>query len=197
MTLRAPLAGTVSLVAVWHAQGQAPFKAGDTAWPGAPLAELPDVSTLRIAARVEETERGKLAAQQVVTVHMDAIPDREFSGKIAQISTIATSDFSGGWPFPRDFDLSVALDQTDPRVRPGMTAQLTVVVDKVPNALTIPVQASFQKSGQTVVYVWDGSKFQEHAIEIGRRSGDRILVVKGLRPEDRVALADPTATAKE
>ena len=193
MTLRAPLAGTISLVAVWHPQGPAPFKPGDTAWPGAPIAELPDISTLRIAARVEETERGRLAPQQTVNVHMDAIADREFSGRIAQISTIATSDFSGGWPFPRDFDLSITLDQTDTRIRPGVTAQLTVVVDKVPNALTIPVQASFQKSGQTVAYVWAGSKFQERAIEVGRRSGDRILVVKGLRPEDRVALADPTA----
>jgi multidrug efflux pump subunit AcrA (membrane-fusion protein) len=61
------------------------------------------------------------------------------------------------------------------------------------DALTIPVQASFQKSGQTVAYVWAGSKFEERVIEIGRRSGDRILVVKGLRPDDRVALADPSA----
>jgi HlyD family secretion protein len=192
MTLRAPLAGTISLVPVWHPQGTAPFKPGDAAWSGAPIAELPDVSTLRIAARVEETERGRLAVQQPVTVHMDAIADREFSGKIVQIGTIATTDFSGGWPFPRNFDLSITLDQTDARVRPGMTAQMTVVVDKVPNALTIPVQASFQKSGQTVAYVWEGSKFRERTIEIGRRNGDRILVVRGLLPDDRIALSDPT-----
>jgi multidrug efflux pump subunit AcrA (membrane-fusion protein) len=74
-----------------------------------------------------------------------------------------------------------------------MTAQMTVVVDKIPNALTIPVQASFQKSGQTVAYVWEGSKFQERTIEIGRRNGDRILVVKGLLPDDRIALSDPMA----
>jgi HlyD family secretion protein len=193
MTLRSPLAGTISLVPVWHSQGPAPFKPGDAAWEGAPIAELPDISTLRIAARVEETERGRLAVQQTVTVHMDAIADREFSGKIGQIGTIATTDFSGGWPFPRNFDLSIILDQTDARVRPGMTAQMTVVVDKIPNALTIPVQASFQKSGQTVAYVWEGSKFQERTIEIGRRNGDRILVVKGLLPDDRIALSDPMA----
>jgi len=193
MTLTAPLAGTISLVSTWHGLGQSPFKPGDAAWAGAPIAELPDTSTLRIAARVEETERGRLAPQQMVTAHLDAIADREFSGRIAQISTIATSDFSGGWPFSRDFDLSIALDQTDQRIRPGMTARVTVVVEKIPNVLTIPVQASFQKSGQTVVYVWAGSKFEERAIQIGRRSGDRILVVHGLRPEDRVALEDPTA----
>jgi HlyD family secretion protein len=193
MTLAAPLAGTISLVSVWRPQGQSPFKPGDAAWAGAPIAELPDTSTLRIAARVEETERGRLAPEQLVTAHLDAIADREFSGRIAHISTIATSDFSGGWPFPRDFDLSIALDQTDARIRPGMTARVTVVVEKIPNVLTIPVQASFQKSGQTVAYIWAGSKFEERAIEIGQRSGDRILVVNGLRPDDRVALADPTA----
>jgi len=191
MTLQAPLAGVISLVSVWRQTAPAPFKAGDRAWPGAPIAELPDVSALRISARVEEAERGRLTPHQVVTVHMDAIADREFSGKIEQISTIATSDFSGGWPFPRNFDLTLGLEQTDARVKPGMTAQLTVLVDKVPNALTIPAQASFQKSGRTVAYVWSGSKFQERVIEIGRRSGDRVLVVSGLHPDDQVALADP------
>lgn len=192
MTLLAPLDGMISLVSVWHPQGESPFKPGDRAWPGAPIAELPDVSSLQISARVEETERGRLAGQQTVVVHMDAIADREFSGKIAQIGTIATSDFSGGWPFPRNFDLAIALDQIDARLKPGMSAQLTVIVNKIPNALTIPIQASFQKSGQTIAYVWAGSKFRERVIEVGRRSGDRLLVVNGLRPDDRVALADPT-----
>jgi len=193
MTLQAPLAGVISLVSVWRPPVFAPFKAGDRAWPGAPIAELPDVSALQISARVEEAERGRLAPHQIVTVHMDAIADREFTGRVEQISNIATTDFSGGWPFPRNFDLTLRLEQTDARLKPGMTAQLTVLVDKVANALTIPAQASFQKSGQTVAYVWTGSKFQERVIEIGRRSGDRILVVKGLRPDDQVALTDPIA----
>ena len=193
MTLQAPLAGVISLVSIWRPGGESAFKPGDRAWPGAPIAELPDVSPLRISARLEETDRGRVALQQPVTVHMDAISDREFTGKIDQISTIATSDFSGGWPFPRNFDCSIALDQSDTQLKPGMTAQVTVVVDKVTDALAIPAQAVFQKSDQTVAYVWSGSKFQERVIGVGRRSGDRILIVNGLRPGDRVALADPTA----
>jgi multidrug efflux pump subunit AcrA (membrane-fusion protein) len=72
-----------------------------------------------------------------------------------------------------------------------MTAQMTVVVERIANAITLPTQASFTKSGQSVAYVWDGSKFQERTIEIGRRSGDRVLVVKGLNANDLVALQDP------
>jgi HlyD family secretion protein len=193
MTLPAPAAGMISLISTWHGGGnEAPFKPGDRAWPGAPMAELPDVSTLRVSARADETERGRLALNQTVSAQLDAIPDRQFTGKIEQISTIATVDFSAGWPIPRNFNLVIALDQTDARLKPGMTTQLTVVVDKVPNALTIPVEASFQKSGHNVAYVWQGSKFEERVIDVGRRSRDRILVAKGLSSGERVALKDPS-----
>jgi multidrug efflux pump subunit AcrA (membrane-fusion protein) len=74
-----------------------------------------------------------------------------------------------------------------------MSAQVTVVIERIPEAIALPVQASFQKAGGTVVYLWNRSKFEERAIEVSRRSGDRILVVKGLRPNDEVALADPTS----
>lgn len=197
MTLKAPAAGMVSLVPVWHPEGPAPFKPGDRAWPGAPLAELPDADSLRISAHVDETERGRLAPKQPVTVHLDAIPDRQFTGRIEDISALATEDFSAGWPIPRNFDVRVVLDDSDPRLKPGMTAQVTVIVDRVRDALAIPVQASFQKEGETLAYIWSGSKFLAQPIEISRRSGDRVLVAKGLQAGDRIALQDPTAGKTE
>lgn len=192
MTLQAPSDGVISLLSVWHAGGESQYKAGEHAWPGAPIAELPDASSLFVSARVDETERGRLALHQPVTIQLDAIPDRQFTGHLQQIGTVATLDFSAGWPIPRNFTLEIAFDQKDPRMKPGMTAQLTVIVDRVPDALTIPVQASFLRSGHTVAYVWDGSGFQERGIEVGRRNRDRLLVARGLRVGDRVALKDPS-----
>jgi HlyD family secretion protein len=192
MTLKAPSDGTISLLPTWHPDGERPLKAGESAWPGMPIAELPDVASLRIEARVDETERGRLALQQPVTLQLDAIADRQFTGKVERIGTIATADFSAGWPIPRNFDLEIAIDQADPRLKPGMTVQVNVIVDRVPNAITIPAQASFMKSGQTVAYVWNGSTFKERAIQVERRSRDRILISNGLQQGDLVALKDPT-----
>lgn len=192
MSLKAPSDGTISLLSVWHNGGEGPFKAGERAWPGTPLAELPDAASMRIAARVDETERGRLAISQAATLQLDAISDRQFTGKVARIGTIATPDFSAGWPIPRNFDLEIGIDQSDPRPKPGMTVQITVIVGRVPDAITIPAQASFQKSGQSIAYVWNGSKFQERVIQIERRSRDRILVSDGLKQGDLVALKDPT-----
>jgi HlyD family secretion protein len=192
MSLRAPANGSVGLLSIWHGAGLAPFKAGERAWPGTPIAELPDAASIRIAARVDETERGRLAVSQPVTLQLDAIADRQFTGKVERIGTIATSDFSAGWPIPRNFDLEISIDQSDPRLKPGMTAQVTVIVDRVPNAITIPAQASFLRSGQTVAYVWNGSALQERGIQVERRSRDRVLISGGLKPDDLVALKDPS-----
>ncbi len=192
MTLRAPADGMVSLLQVWHDGNVAAFKVGDRAWAGAPMAEIPDLSTLRVAARVDETERGRLQIGQTLTVQLDAIPDRQFTGHIDLIGAIATTDFSGGWPFPNNFNLQVLLDSGDARLKPGMSTQLSVVVDKISNALTIPVQCLFQKSGRAVVYVLHGSKFEEREVAESRRSGDRILIAKGLKGGERVALKDPS-----
>jgi HlyD family secretion protein len=193
MSLLAPSAGTISMLQHWAAGNMAPYRTGDRAWPGAAIAELPDASTLRINARVDETERGRLAPNQPVTVLLNAIPDRQFTGHIEQISAIASSDFSGGWPITRNFILEIVLDQTDSRFKPGISGQVTVVVDRVKDALTMPSQALFQRSGKNVAYVWKGSQFEEREIEVGRRSGDKIMVAKGLNAGDQVALSDPTA----
>jgi HlyD family secretion protein len=193
MTLHAPSAGTISLLQHWTGSGEAPYRPGDRAWPGAAIAELPDATTLRISARVDETERGRLAPKQSVTVQLNAIPDRQFTGHIEQIGAIASMDFSSGWPITRNFILEIVLDQTDERFKPGISGQVTVIVDRVPDAITIPAQAMFQKSGQNVAYVWRGTQFEERAIDVGRRSGDKIMVAKGVRPGEQVALRDPTA----
>jgi RND family efflux transporter MFP subunit len=192
MSVRAPSAGTISILQHWTGSGMGPYRLGDQAWPGAAIAELPDASTLRVSARVDETERGRLAPKLPVMVQLNAIPDRQFSGHIEHISEIASMDFSGVWPPARNFTLEIILDQTDSRFKPGITGEVTVVVDRVPNAISVPTQALFQKSGQTVAYVWKGTQFEEREVEVGRTSADKIMIAKGLDAGEQVALRDPT-----
>ena len=192
MTLRAPSAGMITLLQHWAGSNMATYRPGDRAWPGAAIAELPDASTLRVSARVDETERGRLATKQSVTVQFNSIADRQFTGHIEQIGEIASLDFNGGWPLARNFTLLISLDQGDPRFKPGITGLVDVTVERVPNAIVIPAQAMFQKSGQNVVYVWRSGEFSETSIQVGRKSGDKILVTQGVSPGEKLALRDPT-----
>jgi HlyD family secretion protein len=201
LTLRAPVDGIVTILPNWRASGWSsdsapPFKEGDRAWQGARLAEFPDISTLRVNGRVEEAERGRVQEGQPATVRVDAVPDKEFPAHVIEISALAKVDFSG-WPFPRNFDVSVQLDQGDARVRPGMSATTRVAVEKLPACILIPPEATFQKLGKTVAYVLSGSSFQERDILVAKRGESQVAVARGLKPGERVALKDPTTAQKQ
>jgi len=196
LTLRAPVDGMVTILPNWRASGwfsdnAPPFKEGDRAWQGAQMAEFPDISTLRVSGRVEEAERGRVKEGQPVAVRIDAVPDKEFSAHVVEISALAKIDFSG-WPFPRNFDVAAQLDQSDARVRPGMSATARVAVEKLPDSILVPPEATFQKFGKTVAYVLSGSSFQERDILVAKRSESQVVVARGLKPGERVALKDPT-----
>jgi HlyD family secretion protein len=197
LTLRAPVDGLVTLQSNWRASGPMgnaqPFRQGDRAWAGAAIAELPDLSTIEITGRIDETQRSHVEPGQTASVRVDAIPDKEFTAKVAQISAIASMDFTDGWPFPRNFSMNFSLEKTDPRLRPGMSANIRIAVDHVAQGIVVPSEAIFQKSGESVAYVLRGSDFIEQPVEVERQSSGQALIAKGLQPGQRVALRDPTA----
>lgn len=203
MTLKAPVSGMVTMLPNYRARGffggggSVPeFKEGDRAWPGAGVAELPDLASVRMTARVDETDRGLLKTGQKATVRVDAIPDKEFTGELADISALAKVDFSS-WPPLKNFDIAIQIEGNDPRLRPGMSATGRVAVERIPDAIIIPAEAAFAKSGHTVAYVQRGRGFEERVIEIGKRGKNELMVVKGLQPGERVALKDPTQAKTE
>jgi HlyD family secretion protein len=196
MTVRAPMGGLVTILPNLRAGGffenGPPFKPGDQAWSGADIVELPDLSSLHVDARVDEVDRGKLRIEQPVEVRVDAVPGASLKGHIDRISTLAKIDFSAGWPPSRNFELDVALGRTDRRLRPGMTATLRVPVDRVPNSILVPAEAVFQKGGESVAYVLNGTRFIPRPVEVSRRGEGELLIAQGLKPGERVALEDPT-----
>ena len=195
MSLKAPVDGLVTLMSNWRASsnwGSAPeFKEGDRAWPGAAIVELPDLTSVRVTGRVEETERGRLKTGQTAVVKIDAIPAKDFSATLVDISPLAKLDVST-WPPPKNFDTALQLGESDPKIRPGMSATARIAVERVPNVILIPAEASFQKKGRSVAYVLNGTVFAERVIEITRRSGGQLWIAKGLNPGEKVALKDPT-----
>lgn len=81
----------------------------------------------------------------------------------------------------------------DVLLRPGLLADVEIIVDKIPNAISIPTQAVFEKDGKLIVFVKTGSRFEERPFKALKRSESTMVVESGLQPGEFVALADPTA----
>ena len=194
--LRAPADGTVNILenprtGGMFGGGGVEFREGDRAWAGASILELPDLSSIHLEARLDESDRGRLKVGQTATVKIEAVPGKDFAARVDLISVLARVDFSSGWPPVRNFDLGLVLSDPDPRIRPGMTATARIAADRLPNVTLVPAEAIFQKDGRPVVYRLNGSKFDEQSIEITRRGREQAAVGSGVKPGDRLAVRRP------
>ncbi len=83
--------------------------------------------------------------------------------------------------------------QVDVLLRPGLLADVEIIVEKIPDAINIPTQAIFEREGRLVVFVLSRGKFEERVIQPSKRSESTMVIASGLKPGEVVALADPTA----
>ena len=196
LQVKAPSDGVVNILPNYRSgnmMGAAPeFREGDRAWAGAAILELPDLSSVHLLARLDESDRSRLKANQPASVRIEAVPGKEFKARIDAISMLARVDYQSSWPPPRNFDLDLLLLEEDARIRPGMTAVARIATERVPDVILVPSEAIFQRDGSPVVYVLDGSEFEERRIEIGRRGKEQAIVTKGVEPGDDVATRRPS-----
>jgi HlyD family secretion protein len=195
LQLKAPAAGMVSVLpnprsGDMFGSGQE-FREGDRAWAGASILELPDLSSIHLEARLDESDRGRLRQGQDAAVRLEAVPGRDFKAKIDRISLLARVDFASGWPPPKNFDLGLVLLEVDPKIRPGMTAVARIATDRVPDVVIVPSESIFQRDGSPVVYKLSGSGFEERRVQVSRRGKEQAIVTSGVVPGDRIATRRP------
>jgi HlyD family secretion protein len=87
--------------------------------------------------------------------------------------------------------------QLEVLIRPGLLADVEIIVEKIPKALHIPTQAVFEKDGKSMAWVQVGKRFEPRPIRIARRSESTVVIAEGLKPGDTIALGDPYASKSQ
>jgi RND family efflux transporter MFP subunit len=190
--LLAPYDGILVLQRDWRGDVT---RAGNTVWPGTPIGEIPDLKSAKAEVFVLEADAAGLAIGQKAVVTVEGKPGLPFTGKVSQVDKLARPRF------PRVpvqyFGATVTLDRTDPNVmKPGARVRAVLDVENRAGAFSIPRQALFEKQGKKLVYRKHGATFDEVPVEIGSSSAGRVVVIKGLKAGDEIALRDPALVAE-
>lgn len=194
MTVTAPIAGLVVYKEIWNqGGGRAKVKVGDSPWAGMPLIEIPDLDEMMVQTKVNEISINRVSKGQRVTIAVDALPDTTFTGEVTNIATLAKRE---GESDVKNFDVEVRIEGSDPRLRPGMTAQCRIETARLDEVCWIPLEAVFEDEGETVCYVVAGS-IERRVVELGARNADFVVVESGLEPDERVSLRDPNRALEE
>jgi HlyD family secretion protein len=193
--VRADVPGIVVYKDVFFGSEQRKPQVGDQVWANQPLLILPDISRMVVETRVRETDIHKVEKNQNVRVRVEAYPDLRLSGKVSLVGTLAQEEKERrGTKF---FGVTIQIDESEPRLRPGMTARVEIEVEEYSRALFVPLDAVFEKDGRHVVYVLRGRGVSEREVALGPSNQDFVAVERGLKAGERVALRDPEAPASD
>jgi hypothetical protein len=91
-------------------------------------------------------------------------------------------------PLPPEQD-----SQVQALLRPGLLADVEIIVEKIPNALHVPKQAVFDKAGKATVFVQKAGKFEAREVQVAKVSESTAVLAGGVQPGEVIAMQDPTA----
>jgi HlyD family secretion protein len=188
----ADVAGIVVYKDVFFGSEQRKPQVGDQVWANQPLLVLPDISKMVVETQVRETDIHKVERNQNVTIRVDAYPDLRLTGKVTLVGTLAREEKERRGA--KYFSVRVQVDQSEPRLRPGMTARVEIEVEQRARALYVPLEAVFEREGRHVVYLARRRPTPREVV-LGPSNRDFVVVEKGLAAGDRVLLRDPDAPA--
>jgi HlyD family secretion protein len=162
-----------------------PVTEGVTLASGQLVATIYDLSSFTARVDVDEIDIVEVDVDQAVTVLVDAYPDAEVRGTVANVAIAPVTGPTGGATFP----VTVRLTQVPPDVslRVGLTASAEIEVRRVDADTTVPTAALLRRGGQEVVFVVDGEVVREVPVTVTALGDDAAAVEGDLAAGDRVA----------
>ncbi len=149
---------------------------------------LPDINNMRVNTKVHESQIDRVEKGLKAKIRVDAFPGEDFEGTV---DTVAPLPDSANF-FASDvkvYTTQVSIDKANAALRPGMTAQVEILIKELDDVLAVPVQAILQVAGKDTVFVKDGSGWKRTEVTLGDTNDQLIEVTKGLKDGDEVALA--------
>jgi len=147
LTLRAPLSGMVVHHPDWN--GNKPT-IGEKVRPGRGVIDLPDLSRMQVKIRVNEVDAARLQTNQPARISLDAFPNKQFRGRLISTTRIASKKAEESQVHV--FETIVEIAESDSLLKPGMTAQVRLQLEELPNVTMIPTGCVFELNGEPVVF---------------------------------------------
>ncbi len=159
------------------------------------LIYLPTANSSNAEIAIHESSLKKVRPGLPVKVTVDALPGRNFTGRVLHIAPLPDAQSLWMNPDLKVYTTEIFLDQNDAAIRTGMSCQVEIVIAHYDNALYVPVQAVLKVAGRATVYVKKGSEFLPRTVVTGQDNNRMIHLLKGVEPGEEVLLTPPLKAA--
>ena len=165
------------------------FQIGDQCWSGFPLIQLPDLTSLKATAKVNEVDIAKISKGLKVEIKPDAFSDSIFTGRVNAVANLAVNKSKDSRA--KVFPVEILINETNKNLLPGLTVSCRLIMDQIDDVLYIPIEAVNIEGDRHFVYKKTGSGYNKVEVEVGTSNSDYTIITKGLSEKDEVALSLP------
>lgn len=164
---------------------------------GTEVLTIANLDDLVISAHINQADISRLHTDQEVAVTLEAIPGLHITGKVERIQPQSTIKNN-----IRGYPVRILLKSVDQKVRPGMTANISIPIASADDVVAAPLAAIFTETNpdtramERYVYVKKGEEWERQLVEIGVSDYFFVEVTKGLQPGAEVALEDKSKGTK-
>lgn len=120
---------------------------GDTSG-GKQCMQIADLSKMKVTVQVGEKDIAKIAVGQSANVTYPAFPDIVSQGTVTAIASVANSDAANGGGGSVTFNVDILIEAPDSRLKPGMTAEVSVVTEQLDDVVMVPTMALMTEDGE-------------------------------------------------
>ncbi len=174
---------------------QEPIGEGATIRERQPILTIPDMTEMAVRVNIHESAVQRVAEGQTVRVRIDAFPNVILTGEVTKVAVVADSSNAFMNPDMKVYPTMVKVDGIHEWLRPGMSAEVEILVESLEDAVYIPLQAVSYLDDQQIVHVVEGGRSQPRVVEVGTFSEQFIEITSGLRQGERVMLLPPSGSS--
>jgi len=196
--VKAPTAGMVVYASARQWDESARIRAGAQIFFRQPIFTLPDLTKMLVKMKVHESMIKKVVVGQTATLQIEALPNRILHGKVMKIGTLPQTDgWRGGGVKQYETEISIDDLPSDAGLKPGMSAEVKILINTIPDALSVPVQAVAEYEGNSVVYLVNSGKIERREVTVGDSNDQYIQIVGGAESGQATALDARVRAAAE
>lgn len=195
--LSSPIDGTVLELGIQV--GEVVTPGVQQTFEGRPLLVVGDLSVLVVRAELNQIDVAKVALGQAVELGFDALPDQHATARVTKVAPAAVRPQGKTVDV---FPVEATLDLAEPRIKPGMSADVRFRIDVRRGVLAVPIEAVLRRDGKAfvtrVVRGPDGADVrQEVEVELGAKNDREHELRGGVAAGDRVLVDPASAKANE
>lgn len=177
--------------------GEERIREGATVRERQAIITIPDMTRMSVKVKIHETYIKKVQKGQKARITVDAFPDKVLTGEVTKVGVLPDSQNRWMNPDLKVYAVTIAIDGTQDWVKPGMSAKVEILVNKLADVVHVPVQAVSLNEGKQVCYVSGGLKPERREVEIGEFTDEFIEIKKGLKEGEKVLLRPPDGTEQD